>query len=77
MGQELTDPFKNWCCATQMKLGDQHTIGSNPDYGFDDVLHQNMSWIIRIQAAWRGKVQRMRYYKRRDERRKKSTHFLV
>ena len=36
-----------------------------------------MDWIIKIQAAWRGKFYRMRYIKRRDERRKKSTHFLV
>ena len=77
MGAEITDPFKACCCATSMKIGDQATIGSNHSYGFDDYLQSNMDWIIRIQAVWKAKVYRMRYAKQRDERRKKSTHFLV
>ena len=60
-----------------MKIDNSATIGNNTNYQFDDYLHSNLAWIIKIQANWRGKVQRMRYYKRRDERRKKSTHFLT
>ena len=51
--------------------------GTGPSYQFDDYLGSNVDWIIRIQAYWKGAVARMRYYKRRDERRKKSTHFLT
>ena len=61
MGQEFTDPLKACCCANQMKVGDAMTIGNNSDYGFDDYLKSNISWIIRIQSHWRAKVQRMRY----------------
>ena len=77
MGAELTDPLKNCCCANQMKYEASSTIGSNTGNGFEDYLNSNLSWITKIQAVWRGKVARMRYYKKRDERRKKSTHFLA
>ena len=77
MGQEFTDPFKGWCCAQQMKIDNKLTVGSITSYEFDNVLHQNMDWIVKIQAHWRGKVRRMRYQKIRDEHRKKSTTFLI
>lgn len=77
MGAELTDPLKNCCCANQMKYEAAATMGSNTGYGFEDYLTSNMSWIVKIQACWKGKVARMRYVKKRDERRKKSTHFLA
>ena len=57
---EFTDPLKACCCANQMKA-DHMTIGNNSDPSFDDYLQSNISWIIRIQAHWRAKVQRMRY----------------
>ena len=66
MGAEITDPLKACCCANTMRISDNMTSGSNPSYGFDDYLQSNMDWIIRIQACWRGKVYRMRYYKARD-----------
>mmetsp|Transcript_11836 Transcript_11836/g.15043 ORF Transcript_11836/g.15043 Transcript_11836/m.15043 type:complete len:266 (-) Transcript_11836:668-1465(-) len=77
MGAEITDPLKACCCATQQKIGDAATIGSNTMYTTDDYLHSNLDWIIRIQAFLKGKFYRMRYLKHRDERRKKSTHFLT
>ena len=70
MGAELTDPFKACCCANQMKIDNAVTMGNNTNYHFEDYLHANRDWIVRIQAAWRGKVQRMRYQKRRSEFRK-------
>ena len=76
MGAEFTDPLKNCCCA-KPSFTEAPTIGSNTSYQFDEYMQSNSLWIIRIQAVWRGKVARMRYYKRRDERRKKSTHFLT
>ena len=76
MGVEFTDPLKACCCANQMKV-DNMTIGNNSDPSFDDYLQSNISWIIRIQAHWRAKVQRMRYQKQRDHRRAKATHFRI
>ena len=39
--------------------------------------YQNYDHIKLIQAHWRGKLQRMRYIKRRNESRKKNTRFLI
>ena len=78
MGAEITDPMRNCCmCAQKQNFGDAATIGSNTMYTTDDYMHSNIDWIIRIQAFLKGKFYRMRYLKRREERRKKSTHFLV
>ena len=77
MGAEITDPMRACCCAAQQKIGDAATIGSNTMYTTDDYMSSNIEWIIRIQAFLKGKFYRMRYLKRRDERRKKSTHFLI
>ena len=77
MGAEISDPVRAWCCASQSKIGDAATIGSNTMYSTEDFLHSNVEWIVRIQAFLKGRFYRMRYLKRRDERRKKSTHFLV
>ena len=78
MGAEVTDPMRAcMCCATAQKIGDAATIGSNTMYTADDHLSSNIEWIIRIQAFLKGKFYRMRYLKRREERRRKSTHFLI
>jgi len=77
MGAEFTDPIKNCCSCNEIQMENGQTIGNNTSYGFDDYLSQNMDWVIKIQAVWRGKVMRMRFFKRREEARKKSTHFLV
>ena len=77
MGAEFTDPLKAWCCAAELKIDRQLTQGNNTIYQFEDSFHNNMDWIIKIQAAMRGKINRMRYYKKRDEFRKKQTHFKV
>lgn len=59
------------------KIDNTVTNGSNTNYQFDDYLHSNEAWIIKIQAQWRSKFCRMRYLKLRDENRKKSTSFLI
>ena len=69
MGAEITDPLKACCCATPLKPELGTSSGTTPSYGFDDYLTSNMDWIIKIQANWRGKVQRMRYYKKREQAR--------
>jgi hypothetical protein len=38
MGAEITDPFKQCCCANQMKFEAASTIGHNTGYEFDDYL---------------------------------------
>lgn len=78
MGAEVTDPMRAcMCCASAQKIGDAATIGSNTMYTADDHLSSNIEWVIRIQAFLKGKFYRMRYLKRREERRRKSTHFLI
>ena len=76
MGAEFTDPFKNCCCAAPAKITGNGVGVGDPIYG-PTGYESSLAWIIMIQANWRGKVQRMRYKKRREERRKKSTHFLT
>ena len=77
MGADLTDPFTQCCCANQMNFEAATTIGNNSGYELEDYINNNIAKIIKIQSAWKGKFARMKYYKRRDERRAKSTHFLA
>ena len=77
MGSEFSEPFKNCCCAAPAKINGGGSIGTDTYPGVVDGNHYDLSWIIMIQANWRGAFQRMRYYKRREERRRKSTHFLT
>jgi len=71
MGAELTDPFKQCCCAQSMKIENSMTMGNNTSYQFDDYLQSNIAWIVKIQAHWKAKIARMRYLKQREELRKK------
>ena len=73
MGAELTDPLKSCCCANTMKLTLES--GGNTDYTFEDRFNSNIDFIVRIQARMRAKLYSIRYKKRRDDRRKKSSHF--
>ena len=78
MGAEFTDPINAWCCsAADIKKENTATIGGNTSYQFDDYMQSNIDWVVKIQANWRGKVQRMRYHRKREEDRKKSAHFLI
>ena len=79
MGQEVTDPFRQCCCASAYKIDNANTLhsGNNTYYNFEDQFYANIDWIIKIQAHWRGKIMRMKYQKRREEGRKKSAHFLI
>ena len=76
MGQEL-DPFRNMCCAQQMEIGNMKDQGANHTYEYDSQFNPNQNWIVKIQAAWRGKAQSNKFKKMRDEKRKTTSQFLI
>ena len=79
MGNELTDPFRQCCCAKPItNTPEIHDRGVNPineDGGPNG--QWNINFIKLIQAHWKGKLQRMRYMRQRDAHRRKNTHFLT
>ena len=76
MGQEL-DPFRACCCANVAKIDNVQSGGSNTTYEYGEYGGVNSNWIIKIQATWRSKLQRMKYLKTREESRKNSKQFLI
>ena len=76
MGQEF-EPFMKCCCAKPI---DTHTGvhgGTNPVMEYGEYGGVNSNWIIKIQAVWRSKLQRMRYMKIREQSRKTGSQFTI
>ena len=50
MGQEVTDPFRQCCCASAYKIDNANTLhsGNNTYYNFEDQFYANIDWIIKI-----------------------------
>ena len=76
MGQEL-DPFKACCCPTVNAFNNKVDGGANTTYEYGEYGGVNSDWIIKIQANWRSKLQRIKYQQIRDQSRKNSKQFLI
>ena len=77
MGAEGSDPLSQCCCAKVQtyEVNDGRTI--DHPYGNNERLYHNQDKIIKLQAILKGVVTRMKYLEKRNEHRKKSTHFFV
>ena len=77
MGAEGSDPLSQCCCAKpyNYEIDEGRTI--NQPFTANERLMEGKDKIIRLQAIVKSVQTRLKYIKRRDQVRKRSTHFFV
>ena len=78
MGAEGSDPLCGQCCTAKTytyELDEGRPI--NQPFVNNERLQENADKIVRLQAIVKAMQTRVKYIKRRDQVRKRSTHFFV
>ena len=65
------------CCTKPINYNDGVSGGTNTIVDYQEYGGVNSNWIIKIQAVWRSKLQRMRYMKIREQSRRTGSQFTV